>query len=220
MAFIYKITNLTNNKCYIGKTERTVQERWNEHKRKRKTLDLPLYRAMNKYGVEQFTIETIEECESKIIDEREKYWIEYYNSCKLGYNCNMGGEGGFLYLPDSELQEIIDRYKQGERLDTLCKEYHHNYYSIKTAFESQGIIINTNAGPAKLSKKIFAINPVTLQVEQEYESISAAARAICQDGKNPKAIVNHISKYKNTSTVSHGYLWKTEECLKEKEILY
>ena len=102
----------------------------------------------------------------------------------------------------------------------MCKEYHHNYYSIKTAFESQGIIINTNAGPAKLSKKIFAINPVTLQIEQEYESISAAARAICQDGKNPKAIGNHISKYKNTSTVSHGYLWKTEEYLKEKEILY
>lgn len=52
MAFIYKITNLINNKCYIGKTERTILSRWKEHLQKRKTLDLPLYRALNKYGIE------------------------------------------------------------------------------------------------------------------------------------------------------------------------
>ena len=57
MAFIYKITNLINNKCYIGKTERTIQERWREHLRHRNSLDLPLSRALNKYGVENFQIE-------------------------------------------------------------------------------------------------------------------------------------------------------------------
>lgn len=64
MAFIYKITNLINNKCYIGKTERTINERWKEHLKKSKSLDLPLYRALNKYGIDNFQIEQIEECSS------------------------------------------------------------------------------------------------------------------------------------------------------------
>lgn len=211
MAFIYKITNLTNNKCYIGKTERSINERWSEHLKNRKTLDLPLYRALNKYGINQFNIEIIEECDNTIIDERETYWITYYNSCENGYNCTLGGEGGLLYLPEQELYAIINRYQKGERLDHLCKEYHHDYYPIKRALEERGITVDTNAGPAKLSKKICAINPITLQIEHEYESISAAARDICEEGKNPRAIINHICKYKNSATVSHGYLWKTIE---------
>lgn len=213
MAFIYKITNLINNKCYIGKTERTILSRWKEHLQKRKTLDLPLYRALNKYGIEQFTIECLEECNSDILDERETYWILYYDSCKNGYNCTLGGEGGLLYLPEEELENIINRYNNGERLDVLCKEFHHDYYPIKTILEKRGIKINTNAGPAKVSKKIYAINPITLQIENIYDSISAAGRAICTEGKNPHAISNHISRYKNTSTISHGFLWKTEEHL-------
>ena len=211
MAFIYKITNLVNNKCYIGKTERTIQERWKEHLKQYNNLDLPLYRAFRKYGENNFQVEQIEECKSEIVDERETYWIKYYNSCgQEGYNCNLGGEGGLLYLPEEEIQDIATRYLNGERLDLLCKEYHHDYYPIKKALEERGITINTNAGPMKLSKKIYAINPLTLQVENVYDSISAAARAICKEGKNPKAIGNHISRYKNTKTVSHGYLWRTE----------
>lgn len=209
MAFIYKITNLINNKCYIGKTERTINERWHEHLKNRKKLNLPLYKALNKYGIENFTIEILEECPSQILDVQEIYWISKYNSCINGYNCTQGGEGGLLYISEKELNEIISRYSQGERLDYLCKEFHHDYYPIKRALEEKGIIINTYAGPAKLSKKIYAINPLTLKVENEYESISAAARAICQPGRNPRAIANHISKYKDSATISHGFLWKT-----------
>ena len=51
----------------------------------------PLYSAMNKYGVENFTVETIEETDNP--EEREKYWIEYYGSFKNGYNATMGGDG-------------------------------------------------------------------------------------------------------------------------------
>lgn len=211
MAYIYKITNLINNKCYIGKTERSIEERWGEHQRKRKTLDLPLYRAFNKYGIENFSIEILEECQANIIDERETYWIIQYDSCKKGYNCTLGGEGGLLYLPEEEINDIIKRYSNGERLDLLCKEYHHNYPIVRKELNKRGVVIDTHAGPKKMSKKIYAINPITLQIEKEYDSISAASRDVCEEGKNPRAIANHISKYKNTSTISHGYLWKTYE---------
>ena len=209
MAFIYKITNLVNNKCYIGKTERSIKQRWKEHLKKHKKLDLPLYRALNKYGIEKFQIEQLEKCSSEEVDDRETYWITYYNSCKQGYNCTLGGEGGLLYLPEEQIQNIITRYNNGECLSSLCQEYHHDYYIVRATLKERGIMVNTNAGPAKLSKKIYAINPLTLKIEKEFESISAAARAICEPGRNPKAIVNHISKYKDTATVSHGFLWKT-----------
>ena len=96
MAYIYKITNLINNKCYIGKTLNTIQERWREHcsdYKKRDEEKRPLYSAMNKYGIENFKIEEIEQCNEDIVNDREKYWIEYYGSFKKGYNATLGGDG-------------------------------------------------------------------------------------------------------------------------------
>lgn len=60
MGFIYKITNDVNGKVYIGKTLNTVESRWKEHchdKDRRNMENRPLYRAMNKYGLEHFSIE-------------------------------------------------------------------------------------------------------------------------------------------------------------------
>lgn len=210
MGYIYKITNLINNKIYIGKTERTIQQRWAEHKKKVSQLDLPLYRAIKKYGVDSFSIESIEECDNREIDQRENYWIKFYNSCEKGYNCSLGGEGGILYLPEKIIQDIIKRYQSGERLDLICKSYHHDYNAIRKILTERGIQINTHAGPAKLSKRIYAINPINLQVEEIYNSISEAGRALAAEGRNPRAIANHISRYKDTSTISHSYLWKTK----------
>lgn len=208
MGFIYKITNNINQKSYIGKTERSIQTRYKEHLRHRDYLDLPLYRAFRKYGIENFSISQIEECDNKDLDNREIYWINYYKTYSDGYNCTGGGEGG-IKTYEEDLEEIINRYQNGERLDLLCKEYHHDYSSIKPRLEEKGIIIETHAGPKKLSKQIAQIDPQTKQIVNIYPSISAAARAICEDGKNPKAIANHISKQKNTNNICHKYIWKT-----------
>ena len=211
MAYIYKITNLINNKLYIGKTSRDIKTRWQEHLRHSETLlNIPLYRAINKYGKDNFVIEQIEECDSTIVDEREIFWISFYNTYQEGYNCTLGGEGSLLNYDEKEIQEIITRYQNGERLDLLCKEFHHKYDSIRSRLIEKGIKINTHAGPMKQAKKIYAINPITLKVDSVYISISEAARSICPEGKNYKAIANHISKYKDTKTISHGYLWKTD----------
>jgi group I intron endonuclease len=209
MGYIYKITNNINGKCYIGKTERTIQIRWSEHTRlSRFKLDLPLYRALSKYGIDNFSIEEIESCDNVILDEREIYWIDYFDAYKTGYNCTAGGEGGIkTYAKD--IDTIIERYLNGERLDQICKEYHYEYLCIKREMEEKGVIVNTFAGPEKLSKKIYAIDPDTLKVVAEYDSISAAGRALCKEGKNPRAIANHISKQKDTQNISHGFLWRT-----------
>mgnify|MGYP006339067933 CR=1 FL=1 len=97
MAFIYKITNDVNGKVYIGKTLRSVEKRWKEHiqdSKREHTESRPLYRAMNKYGIEHFHIETLEECVDEIAEEREVFWIKEYNSFgSNGYNATVGGDG-------------------------------------------------------------------------------------------------------------------------------
>ena len=100
MSYIYKITNTINGKIYIGKTNRTVEERFKEHCRKserERSEQRPLYNAMNKYGIKNFIIEQIEECPYDIASEREKYWIEYYGSFKYGYNATLGRRWESLY---------------------------------------------------------------------------------------------------------------------------
>ena len=214
MAFIYKITNIKNGKMYIGKTERDINTRWKEHIRHAQALShIPLYRAINKYGIENFIIELVEECETKSVNEREQYWISFYDTYNTGYNCTLGGDGSLLQFAEEEIQQIISRYQNGERLDYLCKEFHHDYETIKRIFAERDVKINTNAGPMKLAKKIYAIDPITFQIVMEFESISAAARAICEEGKSWQALGSQLSKAKNTKRISHGYLWRTEEFL-------
>ena len=209
MAFIYKITNNINNKLYIGKTERTIAVRWNEHLRHIDTYpNIPLYRAMKKYGIESFQINEIEECDNQQVNEREQYWIAFYNTYEDGYNCTRGGDGSLIDYDENELQDIIIRYQNGERLDKLCKEYHHKYDAIKARLLERGISINTHAGPMKLAKKICAIDPKTLEIKYTYNSIAEASRAHCGNA-NPKNVAKLIGKYKNTGTISHGFIWKT-----------
>lgn len=89
---IYKITNSINNKCYIGQTK-DINRRFKEHKSMIDRSDgtaRVLYQAMKKYGIENFTFEVIEE-NIENYDEREQYWIAYYNSYKNGYNMTQGG---------------------------------------------------------------------------------------------------------------------------------
>ena len=64
---------------------------------------------MNKYGIENFIIEEIEEVDVKELSIREIYWIEYYNSYKNGYNATLGGDGKILYDYDL-IAELIPQY--------------------------------------------------------------------------------------------------------------
>lgn len=97
MVGIYKIKNKINNKVYIGQSV-NIRQRWRNHRTigKRKNPQLLLYRAMQKYGIENFDFEIVEECLKEDLDEKEIYWINFYDSTnkELGYNLTNGGMGG------------------------------------------------------------------------------------------------------------------------------
>ena len=87
---IYKVTNKINGKVYIGQSV-DIGRRWREHMTAKD--DIYFHKAIQKYGVENFEWEVIEQCKKKDLDEREIYWIEYYDSFNKGYNCTRGGDG-------------------------------------------------------------------------------------------------------------------------------
>lgn len=89
---IYKITNLKNNLVYIGQTK-DFNARKNSHWRLDKECDSPLHQDMKTLGLDYFKFEIIEKCDLDKLDEREKYWINFYDSYNLGYNLDTGGSG-------------------------------------------------------------------------------------------------------------------------------
>lgn len=100
MGIIYKIVNKKNNKVYIGLTNNTLNERWRAHIAQSSCGNTKhLYSAMRNYGLENFTIEQIDESDDfKILGEKERYWINHYSSYKedKGYNLTRGGESNQL----------------------------------------------------------------------------------------------------------------------------
>lgn len=90
---IYKITDLTTEKSYIGRTV-NFQERWRTHAKRGCGIDKInglLYDEMMKKGLENFTFEVIEVCGKDRQPAQEKYWIKYYRSDEYGFNQNKGG---------------------------------------------------------------------------------------------------------------------------------
>ena len=116
-GYIYIIKNSINEKVYIGQTARTIEARWSQHKAsalRGDTQGIILYNAIRKYGVNNFYVSLLEETEIENLNERERYWIKYYNSkTPNGYNVREGGDDPGrkeVYQIDKETNKIIKVY--------------------------------------------------------------------------------------------------------------
>lgn len=203
MAYIYKITNTINGKIYVGKTERTVEERFKEHIRdsKRKTTEKrPLYDAIRKYGFSQFTVETIEETDNP--DEREKYWIEYYQSFKYGYNVTLGGDGK-AYL-DYEL--IAEVFKQTGSNKITAQKVGCSTDSVETVIKKYnlGDYYHWNHGNKPINQ--FDLNGNYIMT---YGSAFEAAKALGKISSTSKGATSHIADVcRGSRKTAYGYIWK------------
>jgi len=113
--YVYKITNTTNGKIYIGKSVDPTK-RFDKHasaaKNKPKNQYFYLQASINKYGKDAFSLEVIEKCDdAKSAYEREVYWIDHYQSTNpdRGMNLTFGGDGSRGHkLSDGAKAKIAD----------------------------------------------------------------------------------------------------------------
>lgn len=121
---IYKITNLITKKSYIGQAK-DIYNRYHRHHKydyKREELDYYIYQSMRKYGIDNFKIEVVELCPIEKLDEKEVYWISFYNTYHHGYNMNEGGKNFSPKIFTKEVEE--KREKTRKRNKSLQSENH------------------------------------------------------------------------------------------------
>lgn len=158
MHYIYKITNLVNQKIYIGQSK-NPKYRWTAHKReaKQEFPQLVVEEAMKKYGIENFIFELI--CSVIPVNDEKQYYLitseietelvtqeQSHISLKKGYNVSRGGSNA----PKTEewKQKVIakrkskDNYKHSEEYKQNAREKWHQWHTPesiqKTADSNRG----------------------------------------------------------------------------------
>lgn len=201
MALIYKITNQVNQKVYIGKSAYTIDKRWREHIKdsKKQTLEKrPLYEAFNKYGIENFHIELIED---GLNDEeaciQERYWIKFYNSYigfenSNGYNATLGGDSRRRY----DYKVIADKYLELGTVKDVVQFFNCDPKTVRVACKENNILIKQHGG-----KAVHCI-----ETNDIFNSISEAGRVL--DPNNANAVRANISRAIHKNGSAYGLHWE------------
>jgi group I intron endonuclease len=120
---IYKITNTVNGKIYIGQTKCSLEKRIGEYKSSSKNEKVyqRILQAIKKYGFEKFIFEILEECAIDKLNEREIFWINFFDCTNItkGYNVSLGGKN--VWLVPEIVKKIMDKRKN----------YHHSIETIE-----------------------------------------------------------------------------------------
>ena len=140
IGYIYKLT-APNGKIYIGQTI-CLKDRKCDYNTKRFQNQIKLWNSCQKYNWNpKNTFEVIEECKcgpNKIfLNEREIYWIQFYNSVKEGLNCNDGGDGNIGYSPSEETRKKLSLANKGQKRSVeFCKKISESLKGKKRSKES------------------------------------------------------------------------------------
>lgn len=205
MGYIYMITNDINNKKYIGQTINNVQARFTQHKiDARNDSQLHFHRAIRKYGESHFQISIIEECENDILNDREKYWINYYDSYNKGYNSTLGGDGHPKYNITTE--QVGKLWDEGFSITEIANKLNISRGAVKiriSAYPNYKKEKSIARGIQKTAEKKYI--PVyqwsgTGELIAKYKSGIEAEQ---KTGYDRKAISSAIVK----NTFSNGFLW-------------
>lgn len=141
-GIIYKITNKVNGKSYIGQTRYTIEFRWKQHQHKKDNTYF--HNAIHKYGIENFSIEILEECNIEDLNSKEIFYIAKYDTFNNGYNLTIGGDGNRRLLLDNNYDEIKELYLSGFSSNKIATLYKVDKASIIKILKSLGVKIRSN----------------------------------------------------------------------------
>lgn len=127
---IYIIRNTVNDKVYVGQTHVSIKLRFQNHlSAARRGLDYVIGKAIRKYGEDKFYVELLEECLVEELNEREQYWISFFNATdnRFGYNISIGGN---VVRTTKELDEekVLSMFHLGIGSYEIAKQLHVHPY--------------------------------------------------------------------------------------------
>jgi group I intron endonuclease len=117
--YIYGYKNIVNSKWYIGKSESKNKNRRHDQHVKHVTNNVKsqFYSAIRKYGWDAFERHILFECDTRNeLNQKEKEFIQLYNSYQKGYNATLGGDGGDTFSSLSDIQKLKTNKKRSESL--------------------------------------------------------------------------------------------------------
>lgn len=141
-GIIYKITNKVNNKSYIGQTRYSLEFRWRQHQHKKDNTYF--HNAIKKYGVNNFELSVLEECDVEQLNSREIFYIAKYNTFQEGYNLTIGGEGNRTLILDNKYDEIKELYLSGFSSNKVASLFNVDKSTIVKILKQLGVKIRNN----------------------------------------------------------------------------
>lgn len=206
---IYKIIS-PSNKIYIGQSI-NIKKRFKQYKNKHLGKQVRLKHSFEKYGIENHTFEIIEECEIELLNEKERYWQEYYDVLgKQGLNCVLVNTKDKKAIPSIESIEKNrkihqEKYKNGEsvlyKLNEKSKILKLEKLKLKKELKSKKIIKESTkkliSEKAKLRLNIFHPNAkkvINIETLEIFKDVNTANKSILHLNKSRREL-NRILSY-------------------------
>lgn len=221
MAFIYKITNLLNGKIYIGQTRMTVKQRMYKHYSRANQDDITgIDAAIKKYGKENFSVETLEECEEEKLDERERYYINLFSSYDNGYNLTLGGQDGIGSLKTFSIEEVEaalqkgGTIKQASKILNCCEQTLSSFMkrnSIENPYQNKGKVENILGKGRQFKEGDQAKRVYCKELDKNFSSLKECAQFLIDNGYSKassmeaarKGLSRHLTGERNSYLRMH-----------------
>ena len=160
----------------------------------------PLYRAFRKYGIKNFSISIVEDIQdNSLLDEREKYWIEFYDTYKNGYNATLGGSGVTKY----NHKEICDYYLKVRDVQEVCKKFSCNRSTVFNILGSNGIY--NHFDHEELANSYLKYKN-TKKVAELYGCNAETVRIACRERKIPFFSPNTPKTFEEKKNIYETFL--------------
>ena len=206
---IYKITCVPTGKVYIGQSC-DIYNRWYMHKwelNKQKHVNKYFQRAWNKYEENAFVFEIIEFCDEAVIDDKEKYYINFYQSTDRNKGFNLDSGGNLNKKHSQETKEKIRQAQLGEKSPLyqkpLSKEHKEKISKTLTGIKrSNETIAKLKDIKTKAIGKSVVKYSLEGQVLSIYDSLREAGRQNNIDSKNIALVCKHCKK------TAGGFQWR------------
>ena len=207
---IYCFTNKINNLKYIGQSKH-ISKRKLEHFRDDIKLKTEFGKALVEFGSDNFYFEILENCSIEELNEKEKYWINYYNTYKNGYNMTFGGSDIIDYEKNRAIpiEKVKECWDNNFCVTNIIKKFNcSSQQAVRNQLFSLGVsekeIEERGKEKKKKPKRCKKVTQMTLNNEKiaEYYSINEASRITGIESRNIGKVC------RNERNHAGGYKWK------------